>query len=337
MPPGMMPPSMPGPPSADQLKPGPTVTLPATLKVSGVAAIVNGEKITNQELVTRFLESGGAPTLQELITETEIGQAAHKAHVAVTETEVTNLLSQTKVQLLERSPGQTWTEFLESHGLTEDYARDQMRMQLTVEKLAVAKLPPYTLSGKIHVYHILLATTSLPYATSSHTDADALAQIKTIKSEIDAGKMTFQNAAKEYSEDHSNSSKGGDLGWISESDPLDPAFKQAAFALKQGQVSDPVKSQFGWHLIYLAKMGENATAAEVQQAADDSLQQRSQPYIGAVVQQIQANAAVEGVLMPTPPKPKPPMPVMMPRSMPVQPMHSPSGKPSRSTPPPPPM
>jgi foldase protein PrsA len=314
LPPGMMPPPPPsGPPSDAQLKPGPTVTLPATLNISGVAAIVNGEKITNTELIKRFLVNGGQPTLKELITELEVDQAARKAHVVVTASEIDSLLKTTKIQLLQQSPGQTWTQFLEAHGLSEDYARDQMRMELTVDKLAVSKQAPFTLAGKIHVYHILIATTPLPYASSSHSDAEAQTLIKSIKAQIDAGTITFQNAAKKYSEDHSNAPNGGDLGWISQTDPLDSSFKQAAFALKQGQISDPVKSQFGWHLIYLAKIGSDATPAEVQKASDDTLQERARPLVGQIVQQLQASAVVEDVLIPIPPQQKPPAPMMMPQ------------------------
>ena len=81
------------------------------------------------------------------------------------------------------------------------------------------------------------------------------AQATMIREEIVAGadqKQVFQNfmkAAKEYSKCPSGKS-GGILGWFSRGDMVKP-FEEAAFNLENGQVSEPVKTQFGWHLIYV--------------------------------------------------------------------------------------
>ena len=59
----------------------------------------------------------------------------------------------------------------------------------------------------------------------------------------------FMDAAKKYSTCPSGRS-GGILGWFSKGDMVKP-FEEAAFNLPNGQVSEPVKTQFGWHLIYV--------------------------------------------------------------------------------------
>lgn len=59
----------------------------------------------------------------------------------------------------------------------------------------------------------------------------------------------FMNAARKYSKCPSGAS-GGILGWFGRGDMV-PAFETAAFNLPSGQVSEPVKTQFGWHLIYI--------------------------------------------------------------------------------------
>ena len=61
--------------------------------------------------------------------------------------------------------------------------------------------------------------------------------------------QNFMNAAKEYSKCPSGKS-GGMLGWFSKGDMVKP-FEDAAFNLPNGEVSEPVKTQFGWHLIYV--------------------------------------------------------------------------------------
>ena len=59
----------------------------------------------------------------------------------------------------------------------------------------------------------------------------------------------FMEAAKKYSKCPSGKD-GGKLGWFSRGDMV-PEFEDAAFNLPNGQVSEPVKTQFGWHLIYV--------------------------------------------------------------------------------------
>tara|TARA_R110002096_G_scaffold24713_10_gene77768 strand:+ start:6132 stop:7016 length:885 start_codon:yes stop_codon:yes gene_type:complete len=95
-----------------------------------------------------------------------------------------------------------------------------------------------------------------------------------IKAEIDGG-ADFAALAKERSSDGA-AANGGDLGWFSEGMMVKP-FQDAVFAMQIGQVSDPVQSQFGWHVIQLkdtriAKAPaldevRDALAAEIQQAA----------------------------------------------------------------------
>ena len=88
--------------------------------------------------------------------------------------------------------------------------------------------------------HILVKTNELTSMT------DARRRILDLKERLDNG-ASFQELAKLHSEDASASS-GGSLGWISPGDTV-PAFEQAMNALQPGQVSEPVQSPFGWHLI----------------------------------------------------------------------------------------
>ena len=73
-------------------------------------------------------------------------------------------------------------------------------------------------------------------------------EAKSIKAEIDGGK-SFEDLAKEHSTDGS-SQNGGDLGYFTK-DMMVAPFGETAFSMEVGQVSDPVKTQFGWHLIKL--------------------------------------------------------------------------------------
>lgn len=80
-------------------------------------------------------------------------------------------------------------------------------------------------------------------------DAQAKAKIEEIQARLAKGE-DFAALAKELSQDPGSASKGGDLGYAGQG-VYDPAFETALYALKKDQVSAPVRSSFGWHLIKL--------------------------------------------------------------------------------------
>lgn len=81
----------------------------------------------------------------------------------------------------------------------------------------------------------------------ARTDAEALALANDIRAKILAG-SSFDELAKAYSDDSSNAPNGGELGTF-EHGRMVPQFEKAAFAAEPGKVTEPVKTQFGYHLI----------------------------------------------------------------------------------------
>lgn len=97
---------------------------------------------------------------------------------------------------------------------------------------------------EVHARHILLKTSPVM------SDDQARAKLAQIAADIRSGKISFANAAKEFSQDPGSANQGGDLGWAP-ADVYDPAFANALMHLQRGQLSEPVRSSFGWHLIEL--------------------------------------------------------------------------------------
>ncbi|KPA98075.1 SurA N-terminal domain-containing protein [Pseudomonas asplenii] len=81
------------------------------------------------------------------------------------------------------------------------------------------------------------------------TDAQAKAKIEEIQQRLAKGE-DFAALAKQFSQDPGSANNGGDLGFAGP-DVYDPAFEKALYALNKGQVSGPVRSEFGYHLIKL--------------------------------------------------------------------------------------
>ncbi|TLV14032.1 peptidylprolyl isomerase SurA [Klebsiella indica] len=97
---------------------------------------------------------------------------------------------------------------------------------------------------EVHARHILLKPSPIM------NNDQAREKLEQIAADIKSGKTTFAQAAKAFSEDPGSANQGGDLGWATP-DVFDPAFRDALMHLNKGQISAPVRSSFGWHLIQL--------------------------------------------------------------------------------------
>lgn len=97
---------------------------------------------------------------------------------------------------------------------------------------------------EFHARHILLRPSVVM------TDSQAETKLTEVAQQIKSGSADFVSQAKQLSQDPGSANQGGDLGWASP-DMYDPAFRDALLKLKKGEISQPVHSSFGWHLIQL--------------------------------------------------------------------------------------
>jgi peptidyl-prolyl cis-trans isomerase SurA len=108
---------------------------------------------------------------------------------------------------------------------------------------------------KTHARHILIKTSEIA------SETDTKNRMVQLKERLDNG-ANFAELARLHSEDGS-ASKGGDLGWLSPGETV-PEFERAMDALKPGEISVPVKSPFGWHLIQVQERRSEDVSKERQ-------------------------------------------------------------------------
>jgi peptidyl-prolyl cis-trans isomerase C len=208
-----------------------TMAAPAFLTafpaVAKVLATVNGKEITDEDLkiATDDLASSLPPQLEG---------KAREAYVLDFLIDGELVAQKAQAEKLDQGP-----EFAKKLA----YLHEKLLMENLLGQVAKAALTDaatkaaYDEAAKaqkpeteIHARHILVPT-----------DADAEAALKRVK-----GGEDFAKVAKEVSKDPG--SEGGDLGWFTK-DRMVPEFADAAFKLEPGQISEPVKSAFGWHII----------------------------------------------------------------------------------------
>jgi peptidyl-prolyl cis-trans isomerase D len=126
-------------------------------------------------------------------------------------------------------------------------------------------LDEYKVENRVHVEHILFKTIGKTDAETAEIRQKAEDVLKQAKHAAN-----FEDLAKKYSEDDATKPKGGDLGWIVDGQTV-PEFQQAAFSVPKGQISDLVKTQYGFHIIKVLDR-ETAHTKSFEEVRDSILQ-----------------------------------------------------------------
>lgn len=145
--------------------------------------------------------------------------------------------------------------------------------------------------GDISCKHILITpavTDNMSDEDKTKADKEALQKAKDIIKKLKNGE-SFDDLAKEYSDDTSNKDKGGDLGYFNTGDMLEE-FEKAAFALKKGKyTTTPVKTKYGYHIILKTDEKEKPSLEDkkeeiIKTLADDAKSKDTALSINALVE-----------------------------------------------------
>ena len=147
--------------------------------------------------------------------------------------------------------------------------------------------------GQIHTAHVLVRFPE--NATPAEKDA-VKKKIDSIYSLVSSGRLSFDDAVHNFSDDKASRAKGGELQWFGSGSPIRmvPEFEDAAFALqKDGDISKPVQSQFGWHIIKRLEKREMPSFADAKNDMKKKVERdtRSQVAKNKLIERIKKESA----------------------------------------------
>jgi peptidyl-prolyl cis-trans isomerase C len=154
---------------------------------------------------------------------------------------------------------------------------------------------------EVHARHILFRAPAGDEKASKEAEEKLKAVIVRLKKGED-----FAKVATEVTEDPSGKANGGDLGYFTK-DQMVPEFSEAAFRLEQGQISEPVKTQFGWHVIKVEdkRVKPAPKFEEVKPQIENFVVRKAQAEL---VTKLRADAKIERMDKPAKPEDKPAAP-----------------------------
>lgn len=254
--------------------PAPAAAAPATAPVSSapdngaIAATVGGQPVFLRQVdqMAAAAEHGQdlsgdtgarvkAAVLLQLIDRQMVENYLVKANFGATPDEVDAEIAHLKTEL--EHAKRTMAEYLSRTHQTDAMLRSELAWKLTWEKYLKTQISDESLEAyfkshhrdfdgtELRVSHILLRPA---LADDDSAVASLIKQAEQIRQQIESGQVTFEAAAEKYSVGPSRH-KGGDLGFIPRHGLMLEPFAKAAFALEKNEISQPVVTYFGIHLI----------------------------------------------------------------------------------------
>lgn len=216
-----------------------------------VVAKINDEVITKDELYETLVEQNGEQVLNLLIAEKIINLEAKKQKVDVSEEDIQNNID----KIIKNYGGEEeFNQAIEQYGYTLEDLKKDIATNVKIKKLLEPNISiseeemlnyfetnkeTFNQKEEVRARHILVATEE---------------EAKEVLEKLKAG-GDFSELAKEYSLDESNKESGGELGFFGRGKMV-AEFEETAFTLKLNEISEPVKTDYGYHIIEVEEKKE---------------------------------------------------------------------------------
>lgn len=182
------------------------------------------------------------------VDQTLFEQAAKEHDIIVEDSEVNEQVDSMKKNY---DSDDAWNEALETAGITEDQYRDSIKQGLLQSKLQEEMTKDVQAADEevLETYNMYSSMFDNS-KRSSHIlfNADEEAKANDVLAQINAGTISFEDAAKENSHDEGSAQNGGDVGWNTLTTFV-TEYEEGLSTLGKGQVSQPIKSDYGYHII----------------------------------------------------------------------------------------
>jgi len=223
---------------------------------STVDAVVR--RLGPQQTITsdrrRYVE---ATVLEQLVDEMLIRFELEHRQISVEEAEIDTALGQFKAQF---NGDASYQAFLATTGRDEAGLRDQLRLNIGMEKYARPLMTPVKLDAafqekrrevdgtRLRVSHILLRPDILDVSSGGDGIDRIVSKAEAIRRDVLQNRTSFEDAARLHSAAPSRH-RGGDVGWIGRDGPMVEEFSKPVYRLAKGDVSRPIVTPFGVHVV----------------------------------------------------------------------------------------
>lgn len=237
----------------------------------------NAGNVTKDELYEAMKEKYGEQALQELLYQKVLAKK-----YKVTDEELNKKVDEIKAQA-----GANFEMLLMQNNIKDEkQLKEILKSQLLVEKAAMKDIK--VTDKELKEYY----DNYKPEIKARHILVEDEAKAKEIKAKLDGG-AKFEDLAKE-STDTTSAQQGGDLGWFGAGKML-PEFEAAAYALKVNEISAPVKTEYGYHIIQVTEKKEKKSFEDMKEEMEYQLKssKMTNEVIAETMQREMKDAKVE--------------------------------------------